>query len=109
MLCLPQTLQANENYLLPKAQVFNETDGGAFELNRAVNIIYNNGATQCALLEELFTDNGCTLTEGGATVTVTLVDAIAGAYDYALYGYDNEAYTLSVSQNNIAITSLPSR
>ena len=58
-------------------------DSGAFELGRTVNITYN-GATPCALLEELFTDNGCTLAEGGATVIVTLVDEIPGAYDYEL-------------------------
>lgn len=79
-------------------------NSGAFELGRTVNITYN-GATQCALLEELFTSNGCTLAEGGATVSVTLVDEIPGAYDYELYGYENEAYTLKVARNQIDITA----
>ena len=61
---------------------------------------------QCALLEEFFTTNGSTLGEGGATVTVTLVNTIDGAHDYELYGYENEAYTLRVSQDNIAITAV---
>ena len=105
MLCLPHALLANVDYLLPKAQVVNEIDSGAFALNRKVSISYN-GAAQCTLLEELFTDNGCTLGEGGATVSVTLVDKISGAYDYELYGYENEAYTLTVEGNNIAITAV---
>ena len=108
MLCLPQVLLASVNTLLPKPQVVNETDSGSFGLNRPVSIVYNNGAEQCALLEELFTTNGCTLGEDGAKVTVTLVGAIDGAYDYQLYGYANEAYTLQVSQDNIAITAVTS-
>ena len=105
MLCLPSALQAGVEYLLPKAQVVKETGSSSFAFNRAVNISYN-GAAQCALLEELFTANGCTLTEGGATVTVTLVDEIPGAYDYELYGYENEAYTLKVTGDHIAITAV---
>jgi hypothetical protein len=84
MLCLSHFLQASPNYhLLPKVKIANEMNSGAFELGRTVNITYN-GAAQCALLEELFTSNGCTLAEGGATVSVTLVDEIHGAYDYEL-------------------------
>ena len=79
-------------------------NSGAFKLGRTVNITYN-GAAQCALLEELFTSNGCTLAEEGATVSVTLVDEIHGAYDYELYGYENEAYTLKVARNQIDITA----
>ena len=105
MLCLPQILLADSNVLLPKVQIANEMDSGAFELGRTVNVTYN-GAAQCALLEELFTANGCTLAEGGATVTVTLVDEIPGAYDYELYGYENEAYTLRVTGDHIAITAV---
>ena len=106
MLCLPQITLAGVNTLLPKPQVMNVTNGGDFELNRPVSIAYNNEAGQCVLLEEFFTANGCTLGEDGATVTVTLVDAIEGAHDYELYGYENEAYTLQVSQDEIAITAV---
>ena len=106
LLCLPQVMQADVNTLLPKPQVMNETDSGNFEMNRPVDIAYNNGAMQCALLEEFFTTTGSTLGEGGATVTVTLVNTIDGAHDYELYGYENEAYTLRVSQDNIAITAV---
>ena len=105
MLCLPLTLQAKVEHLLPKVQLV-ETDKGSFKLHRAVNIIYQDGATQCPLLEELFIGYGCTLSEKGATVKVTLVDNIAGAHDYKLHGYENEAYTIQVSKDNIAITAV---
>ncbi len=106
MLCLPLALQAKVEHLLPRPQIAELTDGGAFALHRNVTISYQGGATPCALLEEFFTDNGCTLADGGATVTVTLVESVAGAYDYELYGYDNEAYTLHVAADAIAITAV---
>ena len=106
MLCFPMVLQAGVEHLLPKAQIVNVTNGGAFTLNRDVNITYSNGASQCALLEEFFTDNGCTLSESGAAITVTLVDAITGAHDYELNGYENEAYTLIVTADAITITAV---
>ena len=71
MLCLPQILLAGVNTLLPKPHVVNVTNGGDFGLNRLVSIVYANGAEQCALLEEIFTTNGCALGENGAEVTVT--------------------------------------
>ena len=104
-LYLPQTAYAGIEYLLPKPQVAIETNDGAFALKRTITITYNN-AKRCALLEELFTDNGCTLGTEGATVTVTLVNEIPEAYDYELHGYENEAYTLEVSKDNITITAV---
>ena len=105
MLCLPLALQAGVEHLLPKVQLI-ETDKGCFKLHRAVNIIYLEGAVPCPLLEDFFTGHGCTLSEQGATVTVTLVDEIAAAHDYKLHGYDSEAYTLQVSKHGIAITAV---
>ena len=90
LLCSSHTLQAKVEHLLPQVQVLTPTADAPFALGRPVNIVYE-GITACQLLEELFTTHGCTLGAGGATVSVTLVDSIAGAYDYELYGYDNEA------------------
>lgn len=106
ILSLPFTLNAKVNHLLPKAQITEETDGGAFVLHRAINIVYSDGAEQCALLEEFFTEHGCALTQDGATVKVALVESISGTYDYELYGYDNEAYTLNVTADEILITAV---
>ena len=105
LLCIPLVLQADVEHLLPKVQLI-ESGKGSFKLHRAVDIQYKSGAMQCALLEEVFANHGCTFSKEGATVTVTLVDEIPGAHDYALHGYENEAYTLQVSKNSIAITAV---
>ncbi|MBQ2126231.1 MAG: glycosyl hydrolase family 20, partial [Bacteroidaceae bacterium] len=82
---------AKITHLLPKPQVIETQSGNAFALNRNVTI---TDPTDCTLLREFFTDNGCTIADGGVPVTVTLVTSIEGAYDYELYGYDNESYSL---------------
>ena len=106
MLCLPLASQAKVEHLLPRPQMAEQTDGGAFALHRGINIVYSDGAAQCALLEEFFADNECALTKDGATVKVALVESIASAYDYELHGYDNEAYTLNITADEILITAV---
>ena len=71
-----------------------------------MTITYSNEAQYCALLEEFFTTNGCTLAEGGKQVNVSLVASIDGAYDYELHGYENEAYTLDITAEHINITAV---
>ncbi len=105
--CLPMAMQAKVEHLLPLPQQVTVTENAAaFPLSGSVTITYENGAEQCALLEEFFTNNGCTIEAGGKAVNVSLVESIAGAYDYALYGYDNEAYTLSITADAINITAV---
>ena len=101
------TIQAKITHLLPKPQKVTEQTGAApFALGRNVTINYTNGAQQCALLEEFFNSNGCTITTNGTPVNVTLVEKIDGAYDYKLTGYENEAYTIEVTENSINITAI---
>ena len=108
ILMAPLALQAKVQHLLPKPQQITATENVAvFTLGGNVTISYSGGAAKCDLLEEFFTSNGCTLTEsGGAAVNVTLVESIDGAYDYELYGYENEAYTLDVTSSGITITAV---
>ena len=107
VLCLPQTIQAKVTHLLPKPQHVELKRGAApFSLNRSVTVSYSGGAVKCELLEEFFTQNGCTITNGGAAVNVTLVSEIEGAYDYTLEGYENEAYSLEISENAIEIKAI---
>ena len=80
ILCLPLASQAKVEHLLPRPQMAEQTDGGAFALHRGIHIVYSDGAAQCALLEEFFTDNGCALTKDGATVKVALVESIEGQW-----------------------------
>ena len=102
-LCFAQTMQAKINHLLPKPQAVEKQAGSAFALNRPVTIA---DPTNSTLLQKFFTDNGCTVAKNGAKVTVTVVSEIEGSYDYPLYGYDNEAYTLEISADAINITAI---
>ena len=108
VMCLPLTMQAKVEHLLPKPQQIEVQNQGtvAFQLSGAVSINYADGATQCALLKEVFTENGCTVATGGKAVNVCLVQSIAGAHDYELHGYENEAYTLEITANTINITAV---
>ncbi len=106
MLCLPLAVQAKVEHLLPRPQQVAITPGVAFSLNGAVSMNYADGVAQCALLEEVFTTNGCTLEAGGKAVNVSLVESIDGAHDYALHGYENEAYTLEITANAVNITAV---
>ena len=101
--CFTQIAQAKVNHLLPKPQIIQKQEGNAFALNRNVKI---TDPTNSALLVKFFTDNNCTIAENGAQVTVTIVQNIEGAYDYQLYGYENEAYTLDITADAINITAI---
>lgn len=102
-LCLIQTVQAKVEHLLPKPQIIKSQGGNAFALNRDVTI---SDPTQSTLLTKFFTDNGCTITDNGVPVTVTLVSSIDGAYDYQLDKYENEAYQLIITSDAIEIKAI---
>ncbi|MBQ7966721.1 MAG: family 20 glycosylhydrolase [Bacteroidaceae bacterium] len=106
VICLPYTLQAGVEHLLPKVQMIEDTGKEPFVLGCPVKVVYSGGAAQCPLLEEILVDNGCALAQKGATVKIRLVKSIKGAYDYELYGYENEAYTLKVSADKILIEAV---
>lgn len=102
MLLAPQTMQAKVEHLLPKPQAIT-AQGGTLALGGVVSL---TDPTDCAALKEFFVKAGCTIANGGTSVTVKLVASIDGAYDYDLYGFDNEAYTLDVSASGINITAV---
>lgn len=102
MLLVPQAMQAKVTHLLPKPQSA-EMQGGTLTLTGAVTIA---DPTDCVALRRFFTSVGCTLGDGGIPVTVTKVASIDGAYDYDLYGFENEAYTLEVTSSAINIEAV---
>ena len=106
LVCMPMTMQAKVEHLLPLPQKITTTQDAPFALGGNVSINYDGGAEQCALLEEFFTTNGCAIAEGGKVINVTFVEAIEGAHDYELHGYENEAYTLSITTDEINITAV---
>lgn len=109
-LCLGFSLsaQAKVVHLLPKPQSIAVTENAVpFMLSGNVTVAYADGAARCELLEEVFTNAGCALVPaGGKAVNVSLVKGIDGAHDYALHGYENEAYTLEITGSEINITAV---
>lgn len=94
--------EAKIEHLLPVPKTVTALQEAAFPLVGSVNI---SDASGNVLLKKFFTDRGMTVTGGAAlTVNTVRVDKIDGAYDYVLAGYDNEAYTLEISGNQITIT-----
>ena len=53
ILCLPCTVQAKVEHLLPKPQEVVVTPGVAFALSGAVSINYADGVAQCELLDKV--------------------------------------------------------
>ncbi len=105
-LAFSQPADAKIEHLLPKPQsVEAQTGAASFALNRAVSL---TDPTACPALTRFLTEEaGCTVQEGAeATVTVTLVDAIEGAYDFTLDGFPNEGYKLEIEENAIRITAV---
>ena len=95
------SMEAGVGHLLPIPKVVVERDTQPFCLNRNV-VLYD--PTDCELLRDFLTDHGCRITtKAKACVRVILTKDIAGSHDYPLYGYENEAYQLSVSTHEIVI------
>ncbi len=102
-LCFTQNVQAKVTHLLPKPQKLEVAGTGAFALGRNVTITDN---TNCELLQEFFAEYCTVVADGGAPVNVTIVNSIDGAYDYTLYGYENEAYSLEITADAINIKAV---
>lgn len=84
--------------LLPKPKILQE-NGERFRMRRPVQLTDPSG---CTLLASLFRTSG----KASATVKVCLVDdAILGTFDYALAGFPNEGYKISVTTDAITVTA----
>ena len=84
--------------LLPKPKILQE-NGDSFRMRRPVQLTDPSG---CTLLASLFRTSG----KASATVKVCLVDdAILGTFDYALAGFPNEGYKISVTTDAITVTA----
>ena len=84
--------------LLPKPKILQE-NGDRFRMRRPVQLTDPSG---CTLLSSLFRTSG----KASATVKVCLVDdAILGTFDYALAGFPNEGYKISVTTDAITVTA----
>ena len=92
-------------HLLPRPQQLVENVGEKmFLLGRKVAL---SDPTNCRLLRDVFEENDCEIVEKSkGRVEVRLVDAISGAFDYRLDGYENEAYRLTVTEHLILIEAM---
>lgn len=99
---LPAT--ATVEHLLPPVKVYNAKAGADFVLKRNVSL---TDATGCELLSDVLTAAGATLSDNAdATVSVNIVSEIPGAFNHKLADYPDEAYSISVTANNITINAL---
>ena len=104
-LCLPMTTLAKSEHLLPRPQKISINEKAKpFKLGRKISLTDSKGVKA---LRSFFEEHGCKAdSKAKATVTVTYTDAIEGAYDHNVAGYDNEAYTLEISADAINITAV---
>ncbi len=99
-------VQGKVIHLLPTPKkVATNDSASAFALGREVRVV---DATNSSALTRFLTETNCTITDKGTApvIEVKMVASIDGAYDYELYGYDNEAYTIAVEANKISITAI---
>lgn len=96
---------ASVEHLLPPVKVYNEKTGSGFNLKRNVSL---TDATGCELLRDVLVVNGANLTDNNAdaTVKVSIVSEIPGAFNHNLPDFPDEAYSISVGDNNIDIKAL---
>lgn len=93
-------LLSNDNYLLPKPKSIKYNNDKPFILD-CVQLI---DSTHNKLLLKFVEDN-CQNSNNGIpkTIMTQRVSEIENSYDYKLYGYDNEAYKISITDNSILI------
>lgn len=95
-------LAAKVEYLMPYPQHI-KINSGFLRIGGNVNL---KDPTNTTLLRDFFIDNGCRVSTEGFPVTVTIMDSIAGMFNYELPGYPNEAYSLKVTSDGIAIDAV---
>lgn len=103
IICSILGTEAKITHLLPTPKIINEAEG-YFSLKRKIRI---EDATGNQLLK-YFAAKHTLITEraDAPVICVEIVPDIAGSYDYPLYGYPNEAYTLKITPDEIAIKAI---
>lgn len=100
------SVNATVEHLLPPVKSFAALDHQGFALQRSVTL---NDPYASDLLREVLINNGATVTEtADATVSVETVSEIPGAFNHNLADYPDEAYSISINENNITIKVLSS-
>ena len=97
-------VDAKVRHLLPIPQKISPMKGKPFALGRPVAL---GDPTGCAWLRQVLSEHGCTLSRAArAKVRVRLVDSIPGAFNHRVAGFADEAYRLTVSEDDVLIEAL---
>lgn len=103
-LCLAAfSAQAKVEHLLPRVQSLEQT-AGSFALNRSVSL---TDPTDNFYLKKALAEANLTV-GSGPEVKVELVSSIPGAFNHQVAEFPDEAYTLKVTSDAIAIQALTS-
>lgn len=93
-------LLSNTDYLLPKPKIIQYNDDKPFVLD-CFQLI---DSTHNEMLSRFDRDNCQNIDNNSSKIIITRqVSDIEGSYDYQLYGYDNEAYRISITNDSILI------
>lgn len=98
------TATASVDNLLPKPQQITVTGGAGLNLLQPVAV--TGTALDCGLMQEFITSLSDVQATATQTINVSIVASIAGAYDYELGGFDNEAYRITVTAGQIQVEAV---
>lgn len=103
--CCATQVEAKVKDLLPRPQKIEATQGASpFLLQRNVQV---TDPTHNATLQRFLTETGCKSDDGAtAKIIVEIVTSIPSSYDYTLYGFENEAYNLVITPNEVHIKAI---
>lgn len=104
MISLHLSMQAGKEHLMPKVKQLMHTEKGAFALGRSVTL---NDPTDNPTLRRTLAKTRLTVaSDGKVSIKVKMVEEIDGAFNHKLADYPDEAYRLTVADNEITIYAL---
>lgn len=103
--CCATQVEAKVSDLLPRPQIVETSQGVTpFLLQRNVQV---TDPTNNATLQRFLAEKGCTNAQNAAAkIVVEIVSSIPNSYDYTLNGFDNEAYNLTITPNEVHIKAI---
>ena len=103
--CCATQVEAKVSDLLPRPQMVEVSQGASpFLLQRDVQV---TDPTNNATLQRFLAETGCTNAQNAAAkIVVEIVSSIPNSYDYTLSGFENEAYNLVITPDEVHIKAI---
>ena len=103
--CCATQVEAKVSDLLPRPQMVEVSKGASpFLLKRDVQV---TDPTNNATLQRFLAETGCTNAQNAsAKIVVEIVSSIPSSYDYTLNGFENEAYNLVITPDEVHIKAI---